>query len=135
MMQLISEENIKISNSTFSVEDALKNNTNVSIKIEAAHAGVMNGNYLFYLPKALASGANSLNKFYKPLQKKHYSKTLGYIYESKYIETDISSSYYNDIINSKNKKDESFFMFINFKVSVTNIIKKTNLLIGFLFLE
>ena len=41
-MQLISEENIKISNSTFSVEDALKNNTNVSIKIEAAHAGVMN---------------------------------------------------------------------------------------------
>ena len=104
-MQLISEENIKISNSTFSVEDALKNNTNVSIKIEAAHAGVMNGNYLFYLPKALASGANSLNKFYKPLQKKHYSKTLGYIYESKYIETDISSSYYNDIINSKNKKD------------------------------
>ena len=62
MMQLISEENIKISNSTFSVEDALKNNTNVSIKIEAAHAGVMNGNYLFYLPKALASGANSLNK-------------------------------------------------------------------------
>lgn len=51
-MQLLSEENIKVSDNRLNIEDALSKN-NVSLKIEAAHAGVMNGNYLFYLPKAL----------------------------------------------------------------------------------
>lgn len=104
-MQLFSEENFKISNITLDVEDALKNKTNVSLKIEAAHSGIMNGNYLFYLPKALKYGSESLNKFYKPLQKKHYSKTLGYIYNSEYIETNTSSPHYTKIINSKNSKE------------------------------
>lgn len=103
-MQLISEENIKVSNSVLNIEDALNNST-VSVRIEAAHAGVMNGNYLFYLPKALKHGAASLNKFYKPLQKKHYSKTLGYIYNSEYVETKTNSDYYNKIINAKSPKE------------------------------
>lgn len=103
-MQLISEEQIKIVETKLNIEDALKKD-NVSIKIEAAHAGVMNGNFLFYLPKALVSGANSLNTFYKPLQKKHYSKTLGYIYNSEYIETNTKSKYYKDIIASSNSKE------------------------------
>lgn len=103
-MQLISEESIKISQSSLDIADALKKD-NVSLKIEAAHAGVMNGNYLFYLPQALRYGSDSLNKFYKPLQKKHYSKTLGYIYNSEYVETNKSSTYYDKIVNYKNPKD------------------------------
>lgn len=104
-MQLFSEENIKIAESSLNIEDAYKNKRNVSVKIEAAHAGVMNGNYLFYLPQALQYGSESLNQFPKPLQKKHYSKTLGYIYNSEYIETNTKSPHYKKIINSKDSKE------------------------------
>lgn len=103
-MQLITEESIKIIDSRLKIEDALSTK-NVALKIDAAHAGVLNGNYLFYLPQALKYGSNSLNKFYKPLQKKHYSKTLGYIYNSEYLETKTDSEYFNKIVNSKNKKE------------------------------
>ena len=103
-MQLISEEGIKVTGPVLNIEDSLSSN-NVSLKIEAAHAGIMNGNYLFYLPKALQVGAESLNKFYKPLQKKHYSKTLGYIYESSYVPTKVDSKYYNKIVNYSNAKE------------------------------
>lgn len=104
-MQLITEEKIIIKETKLNIEDALKNKTNVAVQIEAAHAGVINGNFLFYLPKALSFGAESLNKFYKPLQKKHYSKTLGYIYESNYKETNTSSNYYNKIVQATDPKE------------------------------
>lgn len=104
-MQLITEQKIIVKETKLNIEDALKNKANVSLKIEAAHAGVMNGNYLFYLPQALTFGAESLNRFYKPLQEKHYSKTLGYIYNSEYKETNTSSSYYDKIMKSKDAKE------------------------------
>jgi len=104
-MQLTTEEKYRVKETKLNIEDALKKNSNVSIKIEAAHAGVMNGNFLFYLPKALSFGADSLNKFYKPLQKKHYNSTLGYIYNSEYKETNINSEHYNKITKADNAKD------------------------------
>ena len=45
-MQISNEENIKIENK-FLIEDSLKTNSCVNIKIDAAHAGTINGNFLF----------------------------------------------------------------------------------------
>lgn len=104
-MLLVSEESIEVSNSYLEIADSLDDVSKVNIKIEAAHAGVLNGNFLFYLPEALQYGSNSLNKFYKPLQKKHYDKTLGFIYKSNYQETDISSPHYNKIVNAPNREE------------------------------
>ena len=95
-MQISNEENIKIENK-FLIEDSLKTNSGVNIKIDAAHAGTINGNFLFYTPKSLIKGADSLKTFYKPLQKKHYSKTLGYIYDSSYVGTNEGSEHYKKI--------------------------------------
>lgn len=95
-MQISNEENIKIENK-FLIEDSLKTNSGVNIKIDAAHAGTINGNFLFYTPKSLIKGAASLKTFYKPLQKKHYSKTLGYIYDSSYVNTNEGSEHYKKI--------------------------------------
>lgn len=99
-MQLITDQNIRVS---IPIEDSLKNPQKVSLKIEAAHAGVLNGNHLFYLPKALMHGAESLNTFYKPLQKKHYSKTVGYFYKSTYLPTETKSVYYDKITTASTK--------------------------------
>lgn len=101
-MQLITDQNIRVS---FDIEDARKNPEKVSLRIEAAHAGVLNGNYLFYLPEALKSGSDSLNSFYKPLQNKHYSKTVGYFYKSEYLPTNTSSTYYSKIVKATTKKE------------------------------
>lgn len=106
-MNLVSEETFEVSNSYLDIQDSLKDNTKVNVKIDAAHAGVVNNNYLFYTPKALQYGSSSLNKFYKPLQKKHYDKTLGYIYKSNYVETNTESPHYLKIINSKTPKELS----------------------------
>lgn len=70
----------------------------VSIRIEAAHAGIVNGNYIFYTPKALEQGSKSLKEFFKPLQKQHYDKTLGYIYDAVFEPK--SNSRHLDNINS-----------------------------------
>lgn len=70
----------------------------VSIRIEAAHAGIVNGNYIFYTPRALEQGSKSLKEFFKPLQKQHYDKTLGYIYDAVFEPK--SNSRYLDNINS-----------------------------------
>lgn len=95
-MKISNEENIKIENK-FLIEDSLKTKEGVNIKIDAAHAGTINGNFLFYTPKSLIKGAASLKTFYKPLQKKHYSKTLGYIYDSSYVSTNDKSEHFKKI--------------------------------------
>lgn len=100
-MYIKSEETVEFSGNVFSIEDSQKQ---VAIKIDAAHAGVINGNFLFYTPKALQTGSSSLNKFYKPLQKKHYDKTLGYIYKSEYVDTNVNSVYYDKITKAKDSK-------------------------------
>lgn len=101
-MRINSEENITICGK-LEIEDS--NKQGVNIKIDAAHAGTVNGNFLFYLPKALQTGATSLKSFYKPLQKGHYSKTLGYIYDSYYESFDTKSSYYNQITEAKDPEE------------------------------
>lgn len=103
-MKIESTENLRVSN-TLEIEDALKENKSISLKIDAAHAGTLNGNFLFYTPKALSKGSLSLKKFYKPLQKAHYDKTLGYIYDSSYEPLDTSSKYYKGIVEAENPKD------------------------------
>lgn len=102
-MSHISEEHFIIENKAFDIEDSL--NTKKSLRIEAAHAGVVNGNFIFYTPKALQDGVNSLNKFYKPLQKKHYSKTIGYIYESSYQDNNVKSAYLDKINSTTDIKE------------------------------
>lgn len=57
----------------------------VNVGIESAHAGVVNGNFIFYTPRAIRQGCLSLKEFYKPLQRKHFDKTLGYIYDATYV--------------------------------------------------
>lgn len=76
----------------------------VSLRIEAAHAGIVNGNYIFYTPKALEQGSKSLKEFFKPLQKQHYDKTLGYIYDAVF-EPKSNSPYFNIINSASNPKD------------------------------
>lgn len=56
----------------------------LNLSIKSAHAGIINDNNLFYTPKSLVHGKNSLKEFYKPLQKAHYSHTLGYIFDAEY---------------------------------------------------
>lgn len=56
----------------------------LNLSIRSAHAGIINDNNLFYTPKSLVHGKNSLKEFYKPLQKAHYSHTLGYIFDAEY---------------------------------------------------
>ena len=103
-MKISNEETIRIENK-FLIEDSLKLKQKVNVQIEAAHAGTINGNFLFYTPKSLIKGAASLKDFYKPLQKKHYSKTLGYIYDSDYESFDTKSSYYNQITEAKDPEE------------------------------
>lgn len=98
-MKIASNQPIKINNDNFEVEDSQRG---IKLRIEAAHAGKVNGNFLFYTPSSLMKGADSLKEFYKPLQKKHWSKTLGYIYDSTYEELDTSSSYYSKIAREQN---------------------------------
>lgn len=76
----------------------------VSLKIEAAHAGIVNGNYIFYTPKALREGSQSLKEFFKPLQKKHFDKTLGYIYDAVFEERQTSS--YQSAIETASTPEE-----------------------------
>lgn len=88
--------------SKFTIEDAARKP--VSLKIEAAHAGIVNGNYIFYTPKALKEGSNSLKEFFKPLQKKHFDKTLGYIYDAVF-EPKATSKYLAAIDNASNAEE------------------------------
>lgn len=71
----------------------------VNVKIEASHAGIINKNNVFYTPKALKEGANTLLEPYpKVLQKRHYSKSVGPISKAYYINTvDTKSSLYEAI--------------------------------------
>ena len=99
-MKINSVETISMNKLT--IEDSAKKP--VSLKIEAAHAGIVNGNYIFYTPKALREGSKSLKEFFKPLQKKHFDKTLGYIYDAVFEERQTSS--YQSAIETASTPEE-----------------------------
>lgn len=99
-MKINSVETISMNKLT--IEDSTKKP--VSLKIEAAHAGIVNGNYIFYTPKALREGSKSLKEFFKPLQKKHFDKTLGYIYDAVFEERQTSS--YQSAIETASTPEE-----------------------------
>ena len=88
----------------FNIEDAAASSP-VSLKIEAAHAGIINGNYIFYTPRALEEGSKSLKEFFKPLQKQHYDRTLGYIYDAVFEPKEIDSKYYQNIVNASSNEE------------------------------
>lgn len=98
-MQVNSTETYSVSNLPIS-----DNANAVSLRIESAHAGIVNGNYIFYTPKALKAGVKSLKEFFRPIQKKHYDKTLGYIYDA-FFEQKSESSYLNAIEQAENPTD------------------------------
>ncbi len=81
------------------------NSKPVSLRIEAAHAGIVNGNNVFYTPRALREGGESLKTFFKPLQKKHFDKTLGYIYDADFEDRAQDSKYRDAIDNAKTHKE------------------------------
>ena len=99
-MKINSVETISMNKLT--IEDSAKKP--VSLMIEAAHAGIVNGNYIFYTPKALREGSKSLKEFFKPLQKKHFDKTLGYIYDAVFEERQTSS--YQSAIETASTPEE-----------------------------
>lgn len=99
-MKINSVETISMNKLT--IEDSAKKP--VSLKIEAAHAGIVNGNYIFYTSKALREGSKSLKEFFKPLQKKHFDKTLGYIYDAVFEERQTSS--YQSAIETASTPEE-----------------------------
>lgn len=105
----------------------------IKVKIEASHAGVINGNNVFYTPKALRIGAKTLlEPFNKHLQEKHYSKALGPIHDAYYESTNKSIEL---------KKIEEATSPANLVTAVTNYLKsetyKKNSTKGFgaLFIE
>lgn len=79
----------------------------VKVKIEASHAGIINKNNVFYTPKALKEGAETLLEPYpKVLQKRHYSKSVGPISKAYYIDTvDTTNDAYANIIKATDPKD------------------------------
>lgn len=61
--------------------------TSLRLKITATHAGRINGNKVFYTPRSMREGVNTLVKpFNKHLQKGHNGKAVGVITDSIYID-------------------------------------------------
>lgn len=87
------------------IADSKSKANKVNLRIEASHAGVLNGNLMFYTPNALKEGSESLKQFPKPLQKKHYSKTLGYIHNAEYKDNAVDTPYLKKINNSKTPEE------------------------------
>jgi hypothetical protein len=124
---------LKINPDYFSIEDSNKPKS-IRVKIEASHAGKININNVFYTPKALRQGCESLVKPYtKMLQKCHYSKSVGPIEKSYYVDSiDTSSSLYQNISNASTPAAlvSSVHEYLNSEHS-----KKNNKGLGSMFLE
>lgn len=64
----------------------------LNLKIIATHAGRINGNYVFYTPRSMENGIESLTfPFKKHLQEGHNGKAIGVITDASYV--DISQKY------------------------------------------
>ena len=89
------------------IEDSSKIDS-LRVKIEASHAGVINDNDIMYTGRALKQGAETLlNPYAKVLQRKHYSKAVGPIQNSYYIEDTSSENkkYINAIESATSAED------------------------------
>lgn len=89
------------------IEDSSKIDS-LRVKIEASHAGVINDNDIMYTGRALKQGAETLlNPYAKVLQRKHYSKSVGPIQNSYYIEDTSSENkkYINAIESATSAED------------------------------
>lgn len=93
------------SKSTYKVKDTKPEVQKKALKIEAAHSGIVNSNYIFYTPSALRDSAESILKFYKPLQNSHYGRTIGYLYDS-YFDQKVEESPYLDRIEKATSRKE-----------------------------
>lgn len=74
---------VNVNNEFIDVSDSIKS---VGVKIEAARSGRVNGNLVFYTPKAMTQGMNSLvTPFNKHLQVKHNGEAVGVIREAEHV--------------------------------------------------
>lgn len=78
------EENNKVNiNHDVEVCDSVKS---IGVKIEAARSGRINGNLIFYTPKAMTEGmASFIRPFNKHLQSKHNGEAVGVIKEAEHV--------------------------------------------------
>ncbi len=87
----------------FRVDDAFgdlsakdrKNAKQLVAQIEASHAGIINGNNFFYLPKGMANGAQTFVKpFNKPVLVNHdrESDPIGRVIQSSYVDYSLQNS-------------------------------------------
>jgi hypothetical protein len=61
----------------------------VNLSIKATHSGKINGNFVFYTPRSMRTGATTLIKpFNKHLQRFHNGEAIGEIKEASYVEYD-----------------------------------------------
>lgn len=75
--------NVTYNDEFIEVSDSIKS---IGVKIEAARSGRINGNLVFYTPKAMTQGMNSfLTPFNKHLQSKHNGEAVGVIREAEHV--------------------------------------------------
>lgn len=75
--------NITYNDEFIEVSDSIKS---IGVKIEAARSGRINGNLVFYTPKAMTQGMTSfLVPFNKHLQAKHNGEAVGVIREAEHV--------------------------------------------------
>lgn len=75
--------NVTYNDEFIEVSDSIKS---IGVKIEAARSGRINGNLVFYTPKAMTQGMDSfLTPFNKHLQAKHNGEAVGVIREAEHV--------------------------------------------------
>ena len=105
-MTLKLQDDILLKYNNFTIKDS-KDISSLKVKIEASHAGVINKNDVFYTPKSLRQGSDTLvNPYTKTLQRKHYNKSVGKIEKSYYVDTvNKNDVYYKAIEEAKTPAD------------------------------
>lgn len=115
-----------------SASDSVKS---LKVKIESSHSGIINKNDVFYTPKSLRQGAETLvNPYNKNLQRKHYNKSVG----------PINKAYYEDSVNLDNEHllkiedattPENLVSAVNEYLNSTTYKTRKELGLGALFIE
>lgn len=105
-MTLKLQDDILLKYNNFTIKDS-KGIDSLKVKIEASHAGIINKNDVFYTPKSLRQGSDTLvNPYTKTLQRKHYNKSVGKIEKSYYVDTvNKNDVYYKAIEEAKTPAD------------------------------
>lgn len=112
-----------------------KDISSLNVKIESSHSGIINGNNVFYTPKSLRQGAETLvNPYAKNLQRRHYNKSVGPIKKAYYTQTvENGNQYLNAIESAKTPLD--LVDAVNTYLTSTTYKSRQTLGLGALFIE